>query len=147
MLCVYRKSIEPKTSQEKREREREHADDTKKKEKEKVMKEESAKRPEKEVKKIEPVTVKKPEPSVSPKKLQTTSLPITRHRVSLNFIYSYKCYILCNICVHVCSIYKIRIIYRESFYKIFVSFDFSVLEELVPYSLAFQENRRHCSSS
>lgn len=85
-LYVCRKSIERKVSQEKREREREHADDVKKKEKEKILKEESAKRPEKEVKKIEPVVVKKPEPSVSPKKLQTASLPITRHRVSLKFI-------------------------------------------------------------
>lgn len=80
---VCRKSIEHKTSQEKREREREHTDDAKKKEKEKTMKEELAKRPEKEIKKIEPIVAKKPEPSVSPKKLQATSLPITRHRVSL----------------------------------------------------------------
>jgi len=47
------------------------------------VKEEPAKRPEKEIKKIEPVAVKKPEPSVSPKKIQATSLPVTRHRVSL----------------------------------------------------------------
>lgn len=47
------------------------------------MKEEQPKRPEKEIKKIEPVAVKKAEPSVSPKKLQVASLPITRHRVSL----------------------------------------------------------------
>lgn len=82
-LSVCRKSIEHKPSQEKREREREHADDAKKKEKEKMVKEEPAKRPEKEIKKIEPVVAKKPEPSVSPKKLQATSLPTTRHRVSL----------------------------------------------------------------
>lgn len=84
MLCVCRKSIERKVSQEKRERE--HADDAKKKEKEKILKEESTKRPEKEAKKIEPVVVKKPEPSVSPKKLQAISLPVTRHRVSLRLI-------------------------------------------------------------
>lgn len=53
-----------------------------------MMKEESTKRPDKEMKKIEPVIVKKLEPSVSPKKLQTTSLPITRHRVSSRFNYS-----------------------------------------------------------
>jgi len=47
------------------------------------VKEEPAKRPEKEIKKIEPAVVKKPEPSVSPKKIQATSLPVTRHRVSL----------------------------------------------------------------
>jgi len=82
LYSVRRKSVEHKTSQEKREREREHADDAKKKEKEKTVKEEPAKRLEKEIKKIEPVVVKKPEPSVSPKKLQATSLPITRHRVS-----------------------------------------------------------------
>lgn len=81
-----RKSIERKVSQEKREKEREFTDEAKKKEKEKILKEETAKRPEKEVKKIEPVVVKKPEPSVSPKKLQVASLPITRHRVSLIFI-------------------------------------------------------------
>lgn len=84
--CVRRKSIERKTSQEKREREpREHADDAKKKEKEKPPKEEVvAKRPDKdkEMKKVDPVTVKKPESSVSPKKLQVSSLPVTRHRVS-----------------------------------------------------------------
>lgn len=81
LYFVYRKSIERKTSQEKREREREYVDDAKKKEK--TVKEEPAKRPEKEVKKIEPVAAKKPEPSVSPKKLQVTTLPVTRHRVSL----------------------------------------------------------------
>lgn len=86
-FCVYRKSIERKTPQEKREREREHADDAKKKEKEKTVKEEPAKRPEKEIKKIESAAAKKPEPSVSPKKLQATSLPITRHRVSCSFHY------------------------------------------------------------
>lgn len=85
-FCVYRKSIERKTSQEKREKEREHPDDAKKKEKEKTVKEEPAKRPEKESKKVEPVTVKKPESSVSPKKLQATSLPITRHRVSYSIL-------------------------------------------------------------
>lgn len=83
-LCsVCRKSIERKPPQEKREKEREHADDAKKKEKEKTVKEEPTKRPEKEIKKIELVAVKKPEPSVSPKKIQVTSLPVTRHRVSL----------------------------------------------------------------
>lgn len=61
-------------------------DDAKKKEKEKPVKEEPAKRPEKEIKKIELVAAKKPEPSVSPKKLQAASLPITRHRVSVMFI-------------------------------------------------------------
>lgn len=85
-FCVYRKSIERKASQEKRDREREHVDDAKKKEKEKVVKEEPAKRLEKEIKKVEPVVVKKPESSVSPKKLQVASLPITRHRVSLNYL-------------------------------------------------------------
>lgn len=81
-LCVCRKSIERKTSQEKRERDRDHSEDAKKKEKEKVTKEETTKRSEKEVKKTDPVVVKKPEPSVSPKKLQVPALPITRHRVS-----------------------------------------------------------------
>lgn len=54
------------------------------------MKEEPAKRPEKEIKKIESAAAKKPEPSVSPKKLQATSLPITRHRVSCLFSLSCK---------------------------------------------------------
>jgi hypothetical protein len=58
-------------------------DDVKKKEKEKPVKEE-IKRPEKEVKKMETIAAKKPEPSVSPKKLQVSSLPVTRHRVSLD---------------------------------------------------------------
>lgn len=54
------------------------------------MKEEPVKRPEKEIKKIEPVAAKKPELSVSPKKLQATaSLPITRHRVSLISSFDY----------------------------------------------------------
>jgi len=60
-------------------------DDVKKKEKEKPMKEE-IKRPEKEIKKVETTAAKKPEPSVSPKKLQVSSLPVTRHRVSLDSI-------------------------------------------------------------
>lgn len=78
-----RKSLERKSSQEKREREREreHVDD-KRKEKEKPAKEESIKRPEKDIKKAEPVNIKKPDPSVSPKKLQSATLPVTRHRVS-----------------------------------------------------------------
>ncbi|OAD60543.1 Serine/arginine repetitive matrix protein 1, partial [Eufriesea mexicana] len=78
---VIRKSLERKSSQEKRdrEREREHVDD-KRKEKEKPVKEESVKRPEKDVKKAEPVNIKKPDPSVSPKKLQSATLPVTRHR-------------------------------------------------------------------
>lgn len=79
-----RKSLERKSSQEKRERERdrEHADE-KRKEKEKPIKEESIKRPEKDIKKPEPVNIKKPDLSVSPKKLQSATLPVTRHRVSL----------------------------------------------------------------
>jgi len=60
-------------------------DDAKKKEKEKSVKEET-KRPEKEVKKVETIAAKKPEASVSPKKLQVSSLPVTRHRVSLDYV-------------------------------------------------------------
>lgn len=87
MLCIYRKSMEHKATQEKRDREREHVDDVKKKEKEKTVKEELTKqRTEKEIKKIESVTVKKSEPSVSPKKLRTASLPITRHTVNSNLL-------------------------------------------------------------
>lgn len=84
LLSVCRKSLERKSSQEKRERERdrEHADE-KRKEKEKPIKEESIKRPEKDIKKAEPVNIKKPDLSVSPKKLQSATLPVTRHRVSL----------------------------------------------------------------
>lgn len=85
--CVRRKSIERKTSLEKRDKEREHVDDAKKKEKEKPVKEETTKRPEKEIKKMEPIAAKKLEPSVSPKKLQISSLPVTRHRVSLNSLH------------------------------------------------------------
>lgn len=80
-MCVYRKSIDCK-AQEKREKEREHMDDAKKKDKEKTVKEETPKRPEKEVKKTE-LVIKKTEPSVSPKKLHAASLPITRHRVNI----------------------------------------------------------------
>lgn len=89
-----RKSLERKSSQEKREREREreHVDD-KRKEKEKSAKEESIKRPEKDIKKTEPVNIKKPDPSVSPKKLQSATLPVTRHRVSCIILFMYQIFL------------------------------------------------------
>lgn len=89
-----RKSLERKSSQEKREREREreHVDD-KRKEKEKPAKEESIKRPEKDIKKAEPVNIKKPDPSVSPKKLQSATLPVTRHRVSCIILFMYQTFL------------------------------------------------------
>lgn len=97
-----RKSLERKSSQEKRERERdrEHADD-KRKEKEKPVKEESVKRPEKDVKKTEPASIKKPDPSVSPKKLQSATLPVTRHRVSSQDNYSRLKYVYAFVAVRI----------------------------------------------
>ena len=75
--------MERKRSQEKRDRELE---ERKRREKERLLKEDIvAKRSEKETKKVveqPPIVMKKVEASVSPKKLQSTSLPVTRHRVS-----------------------------------------------------------------
>lgn len=68
-------------------------DENKRKEKEKILKEEPMKRPEKDVKKTESISIKKAEPSVSPKKQQITALPVTRHRVITN-LFSFLPYLL-----------------------------------------------------
>lgn len=116
------------------------------------MKEETAKRSEKEIKKMEPVTAKKPEPSVSPKKLQVSSLPITRHRVSLNSILIIKSMKKkLQILVMYPYIFLFYYIFdrfmnhRPSLCKILVFF--SVLQKLVAYSFAVQENRGSCLSN
>ena len=46
-----------------------------------MIEKEVPKRVEKEVKKVEPIVQKKPELNVSPKKIPTANLPISRHRV------------------------------------------------------------------